>query len=142
MKAKFFLLTWFPVFIFVFALNGLFHTVLAASFFDKHLSHLGQAVHKMADSNPVPVAVLDAIITLGMSYFIVRNTAGKISVTSGIIAGGLINLVSSGAWNLANAAVFEWPLIVTIGDMTWHIGLGAAGGALMVLIYNRAAKRE
>ena len=141
MKTKNFLITWVLTFVLVFGLNGVFHSGVAASFFDSNLQNIA-SVKKMKDSNPLPVALLDLIIVFTMTYLITNNKPSKIKIVEGAIAGGLINLATSGAWNLANTAMFDWPLTVTIGDMAWHAALGCGGGALIAWMYNRAGIRS
>jgi uncharacterized membrane protein len=135
MKTKAFIFTWILTFIVVFGLNGLFHSVLAASFFDNHLSMIG-GVKKMSASDPAPVALLDFILVFGMTFLIARTKDGRISLREGAWIGGLINLISSGAWNLANSSMFNWPVIVTIGDIMWHVFLGSMGGTLVAALLN------
>ena len=142
MKIKTFLICWLPTFVVVFGLNGVFHGQIAANFFDTHLSQLAPAIHKMSDSNPLWVALLDLILTFGMTYFITIRQAYKINVSEAAFAGGLVNLISSGAWNFANAAMFSWSIAVTAGDIAWHMLLGAMGGILIGAIYNRLQRKS
>lgn len=141
MKLKTFLSCWLPTFIVVFGLNGVFHGKLAANFFDTNLIQLEPAIHKMSDTNPLWVGLLDLILTFGMTYFITIRQTDKISLSSAAFAGGLVNFISSGAWNFANAAMFSWSTTVTVGDIIWHISLGAVGGLLIGAIYNRLEKK-
>lgn len=142
MKIKTFLICWLPTFIVVFGFNGIFHGKLAANFFDTNLSQLEPVIHKMSDTNPIWVGLLDLILTFGMTYFITIRQIDKISLRSAAFAGGLVNLISSGAWNFANAAMFSWSTTVTIGDIAWHISLGALGGLLIGAIYNRLQRKS
>jgi uncharacterized membrane protein len=142
MKTKTFLICWLPTFIVVFGLNGVFHGQFAANFFDTNLSQLQPAIHKMSDTNPLWVGLLDLVLTFGMTYFITIRQTGKISLGDAAFAGGLVNLISSGAWNFANAAMFNWSTSVTIGDIAWHVSLGIVGGLLICAIYNRVQTRS
>lgn len=136
-----FLICWIPVFVVVFALNGVFHGLVAATYFDEHLSMLRPAIKNMSDTNPVWVGLLDLILVFGMTYFILNRRDQKISLSHAAFIGGLINLISSGAWNFANAAMFEnWPLALTGVDITWHVTLGAVGGILIAILNNRFGK--
>ena len=121
----------------MFGLNGAFHGQLAASFFDTNLSQLQPAIHKISDTNPLWVGLLDLVLTFGMTYFITIRQTSKIVLSGAAFAGGLINLIASGAWNFANAAMFNWSTTVTIGDIIWHISLGAVGGLMIAAIFNR-----
>ena len=142
MKAKTFLLCWIPTFVVIFGMNGIFHAKIAADFFDRNLSQLQPAIHKMHDTNPLWVGLLDLMLTFGMTYFITLRQSGRIALGTAAFAGGLINLISSGAWNFANAAVFAWPVTVILGDVLWHVTLGAAGGLMIASLYNYISKRS
>ena len=137
MKFKTFLICWIPAFIIVFALNAVFHTLLAADFFDQELAHLSPPISKMKEGNPAWVALLDIVLTFSMTYFILVRQTGKIAWKNAAFTGGLINLISSGAWHFVNAAMFTWSMVFLYSDMAWHIALGAGGGLIIAAIYNR-----
>lgn len=136
MSMKKFLLVWLLSYVAIFACNGIFHIGLAASFFDEHLHHIG-GIKMMKDANPAPLFVLDLIIVFGMSYMICMAGIMEMNMRKAAITGALINLISSGAWNLANAAMFDWPVIVTVSDIAWHTILGALGGILIFWLSRR-----
>lgn len=141
MKIKTLLICWLPSFIVVFGLNGLFHSVLAASYFDNQLSSFRPPLKMMSEANPLWVALLDLMLVFAMTYFIAFRQGLKTNYVRAAFAGGLISLISSGAWNFANAAMFQgWPVSLTMVDMVWHIALGAVGGALISWLYNRFNK--
>lgn len=141
MKIKTFVICWLPSFIVFFGLNGIFHSLLAASYFDEQLSAFRPSIKLMSDVNPVWVGLLDVLLVFGMTYFIVYRQGLKIEYGRAVLAGALINLISSGAWNFANTAMFEgWPFSLTMVDILWHVVLGAAGGALIAWLYNRFNK--
>ena len=141
MKIKTFLICWLTTFIIVFGLNGVFHGQIASNFFDTNLNQLEPVIRKMKDTNPFWIGLLDLVLTFGMTYFITIRQADKISLVNAAFAGGLVNLISSGAWNFANAAMFNWSTTLTIGDIIWHISLGAVGGLVIGTIYNRLQKK-
>lgn len=142
MKIKSFLICWLPTFVVVFGLNGIFHGQLAANYFDTNLNQLKPVIHNMKDTNPLWVGLLDLVLTFGMTYFITIRQTEKINLSNAAFSGGLINLISSGAWNFANAAMFSWSTTVTIVDIIWHISLGAVGGLLIGVIYNRLRRQH
>ncbi len=119
-------------FLVLFPANGLFHAVLAAPFFDAWLQGLGQAIHPMSASHPVPVALLDALLAL--------TTAGyarvlKGGLLKGAIIGATLNLLTAMSWNLANMATLSsWPLRVLLLDAPWHTGLGSISGIVAMLV--------
>ncbi len=137
MKLKSFFICWIPAFLFVFALNAVFHIFIAADFFDRELAHLSPQIAKMKEGNPAWVALLDFVLTFSMTYFILVRQTGKVAWRNAAFAGGLINLISSGAWHFVNAAMFSWSMVFLTSDMAWHIALGMAGGLIIAAIYNR-----
>lgn len=136
MSIKNFLLVWLLSYVVIFACNGIFHRGLAASFFDDHLHAIG-GIRMMKDANPAPLFILDLIIVFGMAYMICLSGIREINAGKAATIGALLNLISSGAWNLANAAMFDWPLIVTVSDIAWHTLLGALGGILIFRLSRR-----
>lgn len=141
MKIKTFVICWLPTFIVVFGLNGLFHSLLAASYFDEQLSSFRPSIKLMSEANPVWVGLLDVVLVFGMTYFIIYRQVLKIEYGRAVFAGALISLISSGAWNFANSALFQgWPVSLTVVDILWHVVLGAVGGAQITWIYNRFNK--
>ncbi|AEE50542.1 DUF2177 family protein [Haliscomenobacter hydrossis] len=126
-----------PVFVLGMVLNGLFHGGLAASFFDSHLAPLGESMNKMADFNPIPIAILEIILVGLIYFFTTRDTRGRISPLRGIQTGALIELGSAAAWNLANQATFKgWSTPVTLVDISWHVISAALMGWVLVKLYN------
>ena len=60
----------------------------------------------------------------------------------GAFVGGLLGLVASLTWNLANHIVIVgWPMVVTLVDVSWHVGLGALAGYVMGRLLARAERR-
>lgn len=138
---KRFVLSTLPVFVLGMVLNGLFHGVVAAPFFDQHLAPLGKSVNKMADFNPLPIAILELIMVGLIYYFTTRDTSGRVAPWRGLITGALIELGSSSAWNLANQATLKnWSSTVTLVDISWHVISGAFMGWVLVALYNWQTK--
>ncbi len=130
------ILSWLFAFVLVFGLNGVFHSLAAASFFDSNLEHLSPVFKKMHDSNPVPVAILDFLLTGGMVLLITQGVKEKVNTGIAMRTGAAINLLTASAWNLANTSMAEWPLKVTLADVSWHALLGCAGGFLIAKVWN------
>jgi uncharacterized membrane protein len=114
-------------------LNGVFHAVVAAPFFDARLAGLAPAIRPMHDSNPAPVVALDLLIAVAVVALGARRARSRAQSAA---VGATLNLLTASAWNLANASVFAvWPVTVALVDVTWHVALGALAGwvAAMVL---------
>jgi len=120
----------------LFPANGLFHTVLAAAFFDRRLASLAPAVLPMHDAKPLAVAVLDLTLAALIVYVLGRDTP---TARRGALGGIAVNLASSAAWNLGNTASFaSWPVTVTLVDIAWHCSLGAVAGIVAAAVLRRA----
>jgi len=143
MKFRNFLLCWLPVFIVMFAINGLFHGMLASEFFDKQLQPIQTVINPSEYTNMFWIILLEIVISFVMSYFILLPWREKISGKDAAIKGALINLVSASSWNFANASMFiAWSTMLSVVDMGWHIALGAFAGWLIAWTYNRFASKH
>ncbi len=143
MKFRNFFVCWLPVFVVMFAVNGLFHGMLAGEFFDKQFEPIQAVIHPSEYTNMFWVILLEIIISFVMGYFILLPWREKIPGREAAIRGALINLVSASSWNFANASMFiSWSNILSIVDVSWHLVLGAFSGWLMAWIYNRFAGRS
>jgi uncharacterized membrane protein len=130
------LLAVLAAFIALFPANGVFHTVLAAGFFDRELGGLAPAVLPMHEARPFAVAILDLTLAALIVYVVGR---GSPTPARGALGGFVVNLASSAAWNLGNAASFRsWPIAVISLDMLWHCALGAFAGFVAAAALRRA----
>lgn len=123
-------------------LNGVFHAVIAAAWFDGELAGLSPVIRPMREASPLPIVCLDAILALVVVVLVGRDPTP--SRGFGARTGALVNLASSGAWNLANAASFvTWSHAVTVVDVAWHVTLGAFAGAVAAAVLRvRLAQRR
>lgn len=132
-------LTWLVGFVAVFAANALFHTFVAARFYDPHL---GGVTLPMAQANPVLIALVDVVLVAAMAYFILRTGGQPTHWAEAAKTGAMIGLIGSWTYNLVNYALIPaWPVAGSMLDVFWHVILGAAGGVLMAAVYNRLSAR-
>jgi uncharacterized membrane protein len=131
------LLAVLAAFVSLFPANGVFHTLVAARFFDRELGALAPAVLPMHDARPLAVAVLDLTLAALVVYVAGR---GAPTPARGALGGLVVNLASSAAWNLGNAASFRsWPIAVIFLDVFWHCALGAFAGFVAAAVLRKAA---
>ena len=124
-------------FVVLFPANGLFHTILAAGFFDGRLAALAPALLPMHAAKPLAVAVLDFTLAALIVYVVGRDQ--RPSARRGLLGGLAVNLASSAAWNLGNTASFaQWPLDVTLVDVAWHCALGSVVGVAVAAVLRRS----
>ena len=138
MISKFTFLAWLLTSIVLVALNGIFHGVLAAGFFDTHFAPLGDAVLKMANFRVGPVVVLEFALAFVLFALITRWRAVPIQVREAMLTGALFYFATSATWNIGNMATFSyWSPVVTLVDVPWHVFTGLVAGWLLANIFNR-----
>lgn len=138
MFSKFTFLAWLLAALAMVVLNGLFHGVAAASFFDTHFAPLGPAALKMADFRVGPVILLEFVLMFVLLVFITRWRSEPVNLREAMRTGALFYFATSATWNIGNAATFVyWAPIVTVVDVLWHTLTGLVAGWLITVLFNR-----
>lgn len=118
-------------------LNGFFHGVAAAGFFDTQFAPLGDAVLKMAHFRLAPVIILEFILVFVLLVFITRWRAEPVDTGEAMRTGALFYFATSATWNIGNTATFvSWAPVVAIIDIPWHSVTGVVAGWLTAKIFN------
>ncbi len=137
MSSRFTFLAWLVTAVAMVVLNGLFHGVAAAGFFDTHFAPLGDAALKMADFRVAPVVLLEFILDFVLLVFITRWRAEPVNVREAMRTGALFYFATSATWNIGNSATFVyWAPIVTVVDVLWHVLTGVVAGWLIARLFN------
>lgn len=124
------------VFATVLPANVVFHTVLAAGFFDREFAALAPAIRSMHDAQPAPLLLLELIIATSLVGLLSQRPT--LTLAAGAATGATVNLLTSSAWNLANAASFvSWPAVAVAVDVAWHVTLGAVAGVVAAALLKR-----
>ncbi len=132
MNTKKFLIAWIVTSVATFLINGVFHGLAAAGFFDQNLAGLGDVVLKMEDFNPVPVILLEFILVFVLTWILFKMNRAPITTGDAVLTGALFEMSTSVTWSLANTATFvSWPLALTVADTAWHTVVGAIAGWLI-----------
>lgn len=132
MTTKRFLTAWLVTTIVLFALNGVFHGLVAADFFDRNFAGLGDATVKMADFNPLPVAILELLLAFSLTWIFSITGSENTTLRGALTVGGLFHFSASATWSLANMATFvSWPIQLAAGDIAWHVLMGVVAGWLI-----------
>ena len=138
MHSKFTYLAWLITAVVLVALNGVFHGVVAADFFDTHFAPLGAAVLKMARFRVAPVVALDFVLAFVLLVFVTRWRAEPVPVREAMRTGALFYFATSATWNIGNSATFvSWAPVMTMVDVCWHVATGLVAGWLVATIFNR-----
>jgi predicted membrane protein DUF2177 len=139
MKLKTIILVPLITLIVMIILNAVFHTVVAASFFDKEFASFGNAVKSVKETNPALLSLVEATWVCTLFYLLSLNKPAKIKTGQAIIGGMLINASICGTWNFINASMFPvYPVGVILPDMAWHVlVIGSIAGLLISGLYNK-----
>ena len=120
------------VFIVFFAIDILWLGFVAKDLYGKHLGHL------MRDKTNWPAAVIFYMIFIGGLMFFVLNPAlEKSSYAYALIVGGLYGFITYSTYDMTNLATLkDWPLTITIIDITWGTVLNALTAMVSFFIIN------
>ena len=78
-----------------------------------------------------------AIVIAGLIIFAINPALEKNSITYAIIAGGLFGLMSYATYSMTNLATLrDWPLFITIIDLTWGTVLNALTAGISFYVIN------
>lgn len=139
MKAKTIVFVPLATVVAMIVLNAVFHTVVAAAFFDREFSSFGSNVRPIKETNPALLSAVEAIWVCTLFYLLTIGKPVRVNIGKAIVGGMLINASVCGTWNLINASMFTvYPTAVILPDMAWHIvAIGTLSGLLIATIYNR-----
>ncbi len=107
-----------PVF---FAVDMVWLGLVAKEFYAGQIGHLLKQ-----DINRVAAVVFYLLFILGMVVFVIGPAVDAGSWTHALLFGALFGLITYATYDLTNLATLkDWPLLVTIVDMTWGAILAA-----------------
>ena len=129
MFAKLFLIA-LPVF---FAIDMVWLAVVAKSFYQKQIGFLMKP-----DINWLAAIIFYLLFITGLIVFVITPAMVKQSWIHALLYGALFGLVTYATYDLTNLATTkDWPLLVTIVDLTWGSVLAASVSVITYLIANR-----
>jgi len=114
------------------AIDMVWLLVVAKSFYAKHLGYL------MAEKPNLTAAfVFYLIFTAGLLFFVVQPALAAGSWQRALTVGLFFGLVTYATYDLTNhATVRDWPLLITLVDITWGsfvTGLSSVIGYLLIV---------
>jgi uncharacterized membrane protein len=132
---KTYIIGFFVTILTILVLDGIWLATMMKSFYVKNLGHI------FADKPSLtPALIFYIIYAIGLLYFVVfplltaQASYGKIFLT-----GAFLGLIAYATYDLTNqATVKNWPVIVTLVDLTWGAfltGTVAAVTAWVIRIY-------
>jgi len=108
-----------PVF---FVIDMLWIGVVAKGFYAKQIGSLLKP-----DVNWIAAILFYLLFIVGLVVFVITPAVEKGSWTHAILFGALFGLVCYATYDLTNLALAkDWPLLVTIVDMTWGVVLAVS----------------
>jgi uncharacterized membrane protein len=128
---KIFLISFTSSLVSLIAIDAVWLTMVAKSFYAKHIGHL------MADSiNLFPIAVFYPLYAAILSLLIIiPAVTGDWSIGKTFVYGALLGLAAYAAYDLTNHATLkDWSLAMTIVDMAWGTLLTGGVSAIAVMV--------
>ncbi|MFO7867293.1 MAG: DUF2177 family protein [Candidatus Aminicenantes bacterium] len=116
-----------PVF---FIIDMIWLGLIAKGFYQKHLGFLMRP-----QVNWIPAILFYLIFIAGILIFVVIPAKADGSAVKAVWLGLIFGLVTYATYDLTNlATVKQWPLVVTVVDITWGMILSASVGFLTYMI--------
>lgn len=113
-----------------FAVDLVWLGVIAKDLYAKHLGHL------MAKSVNWPAALIFYLIfILGLLVFVIQPALVEGSLLKALGMAALFGLVTYATYDLTNLATLrDWPILITVIDLTWGTALSTLVTLISVLI--------
>ncbi len=119
-------------FIVFLAIDALWLGLVAPKFYKEQIGHL------MAETpNFVVALIFYLLFIVGLVYFVLLPGVEKQNVGLVLLSGALFGFMTYATYDLTNMATLkDWPVIVTVIDLTWGTFVATAVSYLTYLIYN------
>jgi uncharacterized membrane protein len=122
-----------PVF---FAIDMVWLGLIAKSFYAKQIGYLMKT-----DINWAAAILFYLLFIVGLVLFVIIPAVEKGSWVHSLLFGALFGLITYATYDLTNLATLkDWPLLVTIVDLTWGAVLAASVSIITYLIANTIGK--
>ena len=116
-----------PIF---FAIDMVWLGVAAKTFYAKHIGFLMKA-----NVNWAAAILFYLLFIAGLVVFVVAPAIEKSSWEHALLFGALFGLITYATYDLTNLATLkDWPLVVTVVDLTWGMVLAASVSVATYLI--------
>lgn len=123
-------------FVVFFAIDIVWLGFVAKNLYNQHLSHL------MADStNWVAAIIFYALFIGGLMFFAINPALEKNSIAYAFLVGGLFGFMTYSTYDMTNLATLkDWPLLITVIDITWGTVLNAMTAGISFYVINLFVK--
>ena len=122
--------TFFVAFAVFLGIDMVWLTAVAPKFYKSQIGHL------MADkAKLLPAAIFYILFVAAMVYFVVAPALEHQNLTRLIVSAVIFGLVTYATYDLTNMATLkDWPLLVTVVDLTWGTFISLAVSLITYLI--------
>ena len=122
--------------IFMFIVDLIWLSQIAQPLYQAGIGHLMAATPKLGYA-----ALFYLVFVFGLMWFAVRSSAQIKSVKSTFVAGALFGFFVYASYDLTNLALLkDWPLKLSIIDMTWGTLLSGTCATVAKLVFNKTNK--
>jgi len=120
-------------FVVFFAIDLLWLGIIAKDLYQKQIGHLLKA-----DVNWIAAIVFYLLFIAGLVYFVLMPNVGPDStVWKVLLTGAIFGFITYATYDLTNLATLkDWPIQITLIDLTWGTFLGASTSTVAYLLYN------
>lgn len=116
-----------------FAIDMLWIGVVAKNFYAQQIGFLMRT-----DINWVAAVLFYLLYIVGLVIFVIAPAVEQGSWTHAVLFGALFGLIAYATYDLTNlATVKNWPLLLTIVDLSWGTMLAAAVSTITYFIGNK-----
>jgi len=119
-------------FVVFFAIDLFWLGVVAKNLYQKQIGHLLKA-----DVNWVAAIVFYLLFIAGLVFFVLLPNAVDSNVWKVIFTGAVFGFITYATYDLTNLATLkDWPIQITLIDLTWGTFLGASTSGIAYILYN------
>ncbi len=117
-------------FVIFFAVDLLWLGLIAKSLYQNYLGHLLSDTVKW-----IPALIFYVLFLLGLVLFVIIPGIDKTSIYHVMVYGALFGLIAYATYDLTNLATLkDWPIKITLIDLTWGTFLGFSVSTITYLI--------
>ncbi len=112
------------------AIDSVWLTLVAPKFYKAHIGFLMKE-----NPNLIAALIFYLIFVVGLVVFVIEPSLQKNSLTTALLYGALLGLITYATYDLTNlATIKDWPLIVTGVDLVWGTFVSAAVSGIVFII--------
>lgn len=127
-----FLKLYLIAFVLFFVIDLLWLGIVAKDIYKKYLGHL-----MSTQVNWVAAMIFYLLFIGGLVFFVIMPAVEAESLGKAILYGALFGFITYATYDLTNLATLkDWPIQITIIDLTWGTFLGTSVSLLSYLFYN------